>query len=146
MSMAVSFWNKKCEFGMFGKVLLYFLVYLPFIVGVTLFALWWYFLYDKVENSITIDEAKMQKFDFVIIGGGTAGSVLANRLSSNENVSVLLIEAGNTFGLLSQIPLLATQMQKTRTDWQFSTTSQVYSSKGCINQVPTYFYVLELDL
>lgn len=34
------------------------------------------------------------KFDFVIVGGGTAGSILARRLTEVENWNVLLIERG----------------------------------------------------
>ena len=35
-----------------------------------------------------------QAFDYVIIGGGTAGLVVAARLSENPDVSVCVVEAG----------------------------------------------------
>lgn len=33
-------------------------------------------------------------FDFVVVGGGTAGNVVAGRLAENPNASVLVVEAG----------------------------------------------------
>ena len=35
-----------------------------------------------------------ESYDYVVVGGGTCGCIVANRLSENPNISVLLIEAG----------------------------------------------------
>uniref|UniRef100_W8C2E1 Neither inactivation nor afterpotential protein G n=1 Tax=Ceratitis capitata TaxID=7213 RepID=W8C2E1_CERCA len=74
-------------------------------------------------------------FDYVVVGAGTAGSVVASLLTKHSpSSSVLLIEAGESFGVLSKIPLLATFQQKGLNDWGFLSEPQVYSSRGLVEQ------------
>lgn len=62
-------------------------------------------------------------YDYVIIGGGTAGCVLANRLTQDRNVQVLLIEAGGKDDYLwIHIPVgYLYCIDNPRTDWLFRT-------------------------
>jgi len=65
-------------------------------------------------------------YDFIIVGGGTAGCVLANRLSANPKVRVLLLEAGGKDDYIwVRIPVgYLYCMGNPRTDWCFRTESQ----------------------
>ncbi|XP_058809133.1 glucose dehydrogenase [FAD, quinone]-like [Phymastichus coffea] len=61
-----------------------------------------------------------QEYDFIVVGAGTAGSVIAARLSEVKNASVLLIEAGGHEHLLMDVPLLALFLQLYRDiDWGY---------------------------
>lgn len=60
-------------------------------------------------------------FDYIIIGAGSAGCVLANRLSENPNNSVLLLEAGGKDKSLNiDIPLAYSQLYHSTYDWNLT--------------------------
>ncbi|XP_076653441.1 glucose dehydrogenase [FAD, quinone]-like [Halictus rubicundus] len=61
------------------------------------------------------------EYDFVVIGAGSAGSVIANRLSENGNWSVLLLEAGLDEQTSADVPIMASNLQLSPADWQFKT-------------------------
>ncbi|KAL0106761.1 hypothetical protein PUN28_015364 [Cardiocondyla obscurior] len=69
-------------------------------------------------------------YDYIVVGAGTSGCVIASRLSELSNVTVLLVEAGGYFGWLSTMPLLAPMMQGTEVDWAYQMEPQVFSSRG----------------
>ncbi|RDB15489.1 Pyranose dehydrogenase 3 [Hypsizygus marmoreus] len=76
-------------------------------------------------------------FDYIIVGAGTAGNVVANRLSEKEGVSVLVLEAGvsNEGVDAAAIPLLGPSLvPNTLYDWNYTTVEQ----KGYDNRVLPY--------
>jgi len=65
------------------------------------------------------------EFDFIIVGAGSAGCVLANRLSAKPDAKVLLLEAGGPeAGLYHRAPAAFYKLFKTKADWAFYTEPQ----------------------
>ncbi|KAG6365731.1 hypothetical protein INS49_007342 [Diaporthe citri] len=66
-------------------------------------------------------------FDFIVVGGGTSGLVVANRLSESPDVQVLVIEAGYS-ALDNENSTFPELSGSTKTiDWQYKSAPQKYA-------------------
>lgn len=64
-------------------------------------------------------------YDYVIVGAGAAGCVVANRLTADPGTSVLLLEAGGRdWSPLIHMPVGFTKLSGPRVNWMFSTVPQ----------------------
>ncbi|XP_072379643.1 glucose dehydrogenase [FAD, quinone]-like [Diabrotica undecimpunctata] len=72
---------------------------------------------------------KQEEYDFIIVGAGSAGCVVANRLTEIEHWRVLLLEAGDEEPLVADVPAFAPMLQGSSIDWMYETQP---SPKSCL--------------
>ncbi|KAI8772818.1 glucose dehydrogenase [FAD, quinone] [Biomphalaria glabrata] len=74
-------------------------------------------------------------YDYIIVGGGTAGCVLAGRLSEDREVKVLLLEAGpdDRGDEIISTPGMADRLLKSDKDWGYHTEPQETYLKGLVD-------------
>jgi len=69
-------------------------------------------------------------YDYVIVGAGSAGCVLASRLSEDPDVKVALVEAGPPDSMENiHVPLAFAHLFKTRVDWDYSTMAEPFLNR-----------------
>ncbi|KAJ8682936.1 hypothetical protein QAD02_018728 [Eretmocerus hayati] len=76
---------------------------------------------------------KKNRFDFIIVGAGVAGPVIARRLSENYNWQVLLIEAGPEEPSTTALPGLAFNAINSSLDWQYRTEPTKPFPTACLD-------------
>ncbi|EMD36400.1 hypothetical protein CERSUDRAFT_84544 [Gelatoporia subvermispora B] len=82
-----------------------------------------------VHAALYTDPAKLPKseYDFIVIGAGTAGNVIANRLTEEQQFSVLVIEAGisNEGIIAAEVPFLGSTLSpNSSVTWNYTSTPQ----------------------
>lgn len=114
--------------GLFGLSKLWFIP--TFLAALTYYN---YDLYDP-ENQ-PIDAKNIQdEYDFIVIGGGSAGSVVSSRLSENKEWSVLLLEAGGQESILTDVPILSLYLHGSRYDWKYKTEPSDSACQAMVNK------------
>ena len=78
--------------------------------------------HDKVASRNAWDS----NYDFIVVGAGAAGSVVAARLSENPKVKILLIEAGGPENAITDIPTFTLASSYQTSLWSYKTVPQNY--------------------
>ena len=92
-----------------------------------LHVLWVLFTLCATPN---LAHAAIQTFDYILVGGGTNGLVVANRVSEDPKITVVVIEADDSvFDDAAVKDTNGYGKTPSSIDWQFQTTSQELGDK-----------------
>ncbi|KAJ8969894.1 hypothetical protein NQ314_001537 [Rhamnusium bicolor] len=85
------------------------------------------YYHDEYKDNSIYGDVKMpndETFDFIVVGSGPSGSVIANRLSEISQWNVLLLEVGEEATPITDLPFLAGFLQYTDYNWGYRAEKQ----------------------
>ena len=102
------------------------------------------YIATNTRHSLVVNKIN-STYDYVVVGAGTAGSVIAARLSEDRNTTVLVLEAGGDgssliFRILSRIPMLYGLLQNSSYDWAYYTEPQTHSGFASLTGDNKHFW------
>jgi len=86
------------------------------------------------EDPLFGNKVILDKYDFIVVGAGAAGAVVARRLAEVPEWNILLLEAGGEESLVTSIPAIAHYLQFTNYNWGYHTVEELHACKGLINR------------
>ncbi|KAI9713259.1 MAG: hypothetical protein M1820_001246 [Bogoriella megaspora] len=92
------------------------------------------FVSGAIIDTRTIQSVHNTSYDYIILGGGTAGLVVASRLSEDPETTVLVVEAGDFERTNPNVtdPSGLGIGKNTRVDWNYDTAPQIYGGNESI--------------
>ena len=88
------------------------------------------------ESIDTNEELLTDSYDYIVVGSGSAGAIIANRLADDYRTRVLLLEAGGPTGVTNDIPAQASTSShfSSRYDWNYTMEPQ-FVGRAFVNGV-----------
>ncbi|XP_033213780.1 glucose dehydrogenase [FAD, quinone]-like [Belonocnema kinseyi] len=97
-------------------------------------AIFSFLLYKSSDYKSKVPDKDPTEYDFIIVGAGSAGCVIANRLSKISEWNVLLLEAGREEPEAAQIPGFVRSLEESDIAWHYRTQPEKNAclrEKGC---------------
>ncbi|XP_023941216.2 glucose dehydrogenase [FAD, quinone] [Bicyclus anynana] len=110
---------------------LHVLQFFIFSVCIHLFSIFTYLVY--YYDLFTSSDEILEEYDFIIVGSGTAGSLIAHRLSKDTNYTFVVLEAGGEGHTFHSIPAFGPLLHGSVFDWQFQTVPQENACLAMVN-------------
>lgn len=81
-------------------------------------------------NKILERDSHLSEYDYIVVGAGASGAVVANRLTEDSSIYVLLLEAGGPQNVVTDIPGLSERLVDSDDyDWKYKTVPQKYFTR-----------------
>ncbi|XP_017491538.1 PREDICTED: L-sorbose 1-dehydrogenase-like, partial [Rhagoletis zephyria] len=90
------------------------------------------------HNNAANREQWNTNYDYIVVGAGSAGAIVAARLTEDPNISVLLLEAGGPATVISDMPAEAWNGMTGENDWGYLTVPQRNAGWAYINNRIVY--------
>ncbi|XP_059059155.1 glucose dehydrogenase [FAD, quinone]-like [Achroia grisella] len=105
-------------------MVLHYLQFIIISICIKSFTVYIYIVYYTDVFWSTFSQDIKSEYDFIIVGSGTAGSVIAHRLATETNYTFIVVEAGGKGNVLFEIPVLGPLLHGSIYDWQYETVPQ----------------------